>query len=59
MTEEKCQNCRYWTGKPHHSIGNCRRYPPTVVYCGDGDTDTQLPITKNDESCGEFQVKEG
>ncbi len=59
MPEERCRDCRYFqeiaTGPV---IGNCRRYPPTIIQDDDGETamfpSSVYPVMVGEGWCGEF-----
>lgn len=65
--EEKCETCRFWLARSEGSLGNCRRYPPTVApeylhsTYRDGDVVVNLngwqdvyPETLKTSWCGEY-----
>lgn len=66
---QTCLNCKFWKSISI-SLGDCRRFPPTVVTSTDSETEgehgeyreiirsttsTQWPDTSADDWCGEFQ----
>lgn len=55
MSKNICSNCVYWNN--HASSGGvCKRYPPKIVVVN-GDSKSQWPITKSNDTCGEFKSK--
>ena len=64
-----CETCRFWCFPNDQRYGECRRYPPTVIYTGDiptpheasygvsGKIRSRIPNTWDDFWCGEHQPK--
>ena len=72
--KDKCKTCRYWerversllklgiSDSKDHTIGECRRHPPTV-YPLDKDRKhidrlNRFPTVEEDCWCGEFELKD-
>ena len=52
-----CCRCKYWDSELYakHVVGDCHRYPPTVINEEDAESFTHvLPKTRKEEWCGEF-----
>lgn len=49
-----CKGCSFFLSDPKDVLGECRRYPPVVLYIGDNDFDSSFPLSSADEWCGEF-----
>lgn len=55
-----CSNCRFWRRLDDSDqlpaedvLGDCLRYPPSVVGVEDGETVQALPIVEAQHLCGE------
>ena len=59
MTEERCENCRFWSVRGAETITVCVRFPR--VYAGEkhGETNWMYPQQYKWDRCGEWQAKEG
>ena len=55
MPDTSCQHCRHYTAA-EGGIGECRRYPPTLVADEEG-TYSAFPHVAEDAVCGEFSRK--
>jgi hypothetical protein len=54
-----CVSCEYYrsrdkVGEPASSVGECTRYPPTVLWGPDGPTSV-IPTVSRSYYCGEFK----
>jgi hypothetical protein len=50
----RCSNCAFYVAEKKDEVGECHRYPPTLL---PEDSDVAIftfPITAEDEWCGEF-----
>lgn len=68
-TEEKCENCRYYTPNADSACGQCKRYPPSAeresytetwdgTECEKRSTVTFFPVVEGQvDWCGEFKEK--
>lgn len=61
----RCEHCKHWRNDDDGEIGECRRYPPTLVTLDDGidpaDEENIMhhslhPMTTFAHSCGEFST---
>ena len=56
MTTNTCKTCRFWAEFDKDVMGDCRRYPPTILSISeDNDTLTGSPMVHADNWCGEWQ----
>ena len=67
MTSETCGNCHYWHPNQRNKSGLCKRYPPIPVVFHSlklrnadeyellQDVQPEWPITREDDSCGEYK----
>lgn len=51
----RCKSCSFFVTEKNQSVGECHRYPPTLMPDDDGEVAIfTFPITGEDEWCGEF-----
>lgn len=57
-----CSTCLHWEREGQEEVGDCHRYPPTVIYApdseGQGDCFSVFPQTDLTDQCGEFKPKQ-
>ena len=55
--KNRCENCRFLSNWHDDVKGECRRYPPQVIWALD-EEDSFFPKVFISEWCGEFKEKE-
>jgi hypothetical protein len=62
MTKYVCENCLHWSFEAEsgsYKIGDCHRYPPTVIATSDyGDCDIAFPQVGATQWCGEWAARD-
>ena len=58
--ERNCGTCRFWAPFHRDNLGECHRYPPTVVGMQQvpdeqGPPMNAMPLTDKTDWCGEWQ----
>ena len=49
-----CITCAFFVPDKNSSVGECHRYPPTILPDDGGGVSFSFPLTSADEWCGEF-----
>lgn len=67
MTKPECKDCRFWCEQEDPdadtSVGECRRYPPTIPWREASDQvcpydPNEFPLIHEDDWCGEFKPRD-
>lgn len=53
---QTCRHCTFGHFDPGEDVGECRRYPRTLVVVND-DATAMFTVAYADEACGEFRRK--
>lgn len=56
MTMNTCKTCRFYEEMCKDEVGDCHRYPPTILSISEyDDTSTSFPMVDVNNWCGEWQ----
>ncbi len=54
--DQTCRQCRHWCENISRAEGECRRYPPTLLYSSESLL-SFWPVTAAGDWCGEFLAR--